>query len=101
MFVDGVTSVPLLSAAPGPQSPGWQHLCALAAAAAIVVVEEMPVPPEREWVNSLKQHLTGTGTGLLAVDTSCCMPMRVVRDRYEKYGDCFVCRLVSDCLWER
>ena len=85
VFVDGATAAPAIThAAPGPQCLGWKHLCALAARAAVVVVEEMPVPPERGWVQALERHLQGTQTGLVAVDTACTMPMAVVNQRYEK-----------------
>lgn len=104
VFVDGTTMRPTPpSTAPGSTTAGWQQLCALAARAALVVVEDMPVAPERGWVATLAQHLRdkGEGTGLLAVDTACCLPMQVVGKRYDKCvvggGGGVVCTVL--CWW--
>ena len=49
------------------------HLATLAARAALVVTEDMPVSPLREWTAALADH-----AAMWAVDTACLAPMRRV-----------------------
>lgn len=52
------------------------HLRTLAAAAALVVTEEMPVAPLRDWTRTLGDVWT--------VDTACVVPMPLVRRPYDR-----------------
>ena len=55
----------------GHQGP---HLKTLAAQAAVVITEDLPVPPLRQWT----RHLSGAcATPVWAVDTACILPMRL------------------------
>lgn len=67
------------------QWPGWLALCNLAARSALVVTEDMPVPPEADWLQALAQQLAG-GRGLWAVDTACVVPMQLSKRAYERAG---------------
>lgn len=58
-------------ARPGHRQP---HLRNLAAAAAVVVTEEMPVDPPRHFLERLGQR---TAAPLVAVDTACIVPMQL------------------------
>ena len=57
---------------PGHRGP---HLKTLAQSAALVLTEDMPVYPLREWTRHLADQLS---TAFWAVDTACVVPMRVV-----------------------
>jgi len=60
---------------PGP------HLPHLAGRAAVVVTEDIPVSPIRDWT----QELQGVTTApLLAVDTACVVPMRLVGKAFDR-----------------
>ena len=63
--------------------PGHQgsHLKTLAARAAVIVTEEMPVDPLRSWTNSLA---AAVAPPVLAVDTACVVPMRIVDRAYDR-----------------
>jgi hypothetical protein len=65
--------------------PGWQALLQLASRAALVVTEDMPVPPDADWLEALAQQLP-PGRGLWAVDTACVVPMQLVKKAYERAG---------------
>jgi hypothetical protein len=65
-----------------PREPGQQSpLHALAARAVLVVVEEFPVPPLRQWTERLARRLR---TPVWAVDCRCLIPMQWHRQRYER-----------------
>jgi photolyase PhrII len=57
------------------------HLRHLASLARVVVTEDFPVEPVRSWVERLASRLT---TPLLAVDTACIVPMRLVGRSYDR-----------------
>ena len=57
------------------------HLATLADRAAVIVTEEMPVAPFREWTSSVARSASSP---VLAVDTACIVPMRVVGRAYER-----------------
>jgi hypothetical protein len=63
--------------------PGWQALLQLASGAALVVSEDMPVPPDSTWLSALAQQLP-PGRGLWAVDAACVVPMQLVGKAYER-----------------
>ena len=62
------------------QRPGHRgaHLKTLAAAAALVVTEDMPVPPLRRWTAAVAHAAAGP---VWCVDTACVVPMRLVPGR--------------------
>lgn len=62
---------------------GWRSLARLAAGAAVVVTEDMPVPPHSTWLLALNHELPAD-VPLVAVDTACLLPMRLVRACHEK-----------------
>lgn len=69
---------------PGHRGP---HLATLAARAALVVTEEMPVTPLREWTRALAER---SPAPVWAVDTACVVPMREVGrgvDRAYRYRE--------------
>ncbi len=57
------------------------HLTALARRAAAVVTEDMPVEPWSRWTHALAQTVK---TPVLAVDTDCVVPMRLVGRLYDR-----------------
>ncbi len=59
------------------ERPGFRdpYLVSLAERAALVVTEDMPVDPPRRFLQSL---VARTSTAILAVDTACVVPMKVV-----------------------
>ena len=57
------------------------HLKTLAARAAVVVTEEMPVEPLRSWTGALA---SSSDTPIVAVDTACVVPMQLVGKPYER-----------------
>jgi hypothetical protein len=59
---------------PGHRGP---HLVTLAERAAVVITEDFPVPPVDRWTRALAERVEGTP--VLAVDTACILPMRLVR----------------------
>ncbi len=63
---------------PGHRGP---HLQTLAEASALVVTEDMPVEPLRRWTAALGHRVDRT---LIAVDTACVVPMRLVGKSYER-----------------
>lgn len=65
------------------RTAGWRALARLAAGAAVVVTEDMPVPPHSNWLLALREELPG-GVPLVAVDAACVLPMRLVRTCHEK-----------------
>lgn len=71
------TSPPLLSAA------GWRALVRLASGAAVVITEDMPVPPHSGWLLALSAALPPS-VHLAAVDAACVLPLRLVRSCHEK-----------------
>lgn len=62
---------------------GWKALVRLASHAAVVVAEDFPVPPESAWLQQLARQLPLT-VQLVAVDTACVLPMRLVPKCHEK-----------------
>lgn len=51
------------------------HLAKLANDAALVIVEDMPVDPQRRFLGALKRSCV---TSIVAVDTACVVPMQIV-----------------------
>jgi hypothetical protein len=66
---------------PGARGP---FLVTLATQAALVVTEEMPVPPLREWTTRLAEHLTAANVPLWIADASCVVPLARTRQRYDR-----------------
>ena len=64
------------------ETPGWQRLLQLAQGCALVVMEDMPIPHNRRWLQALRTALPGQ-TQLWAVDTASVMPMLAVERKYE------------------
>jgi deoxyribodipyrimidine photolyase len=56
----------------------------LAEEAALVVTEDAPFPPLSSWTTRLAVHLGSKGILLLAVDSSCVVPMPLVARRYDR-----------------
>ncbi|KAK9842891.1 hypothetical protein WJX74_003996 [Apatococcus lobatus] len=65
------------------QGRGWDALLRLASRAAVVITEDMPVPPDAQWLQDLKQQLPEE-VPVWAVDTACVVPMRLLGKSYEK-----------------
>ena len=65
------------------ERPGHRgaHLKTLADQAALVVTEDLPVPPLTTWTARLRD---ATSTPLWAVDTACILPMRLVDEGYDR-----------------
>jgi deoxyribodipyrimidine photolyase len=63
---------------PGHRGP---HLRALASRAALVIIEDMPVEPLSHWTRTRRRN---TKTPIVAVDTSCVVPMRLVGKAYDR-----------------
>ncbi len=59
-------------------------LLELAQQAALVVTEDVPVPPLAEWTHRLASHLALHDVPLLATDASCIVPMPLVMKRYDR-----------------
>jgi photolyase PhrII len=57
------------------------HLVALGEQARLVVTEEMPVDPPRRFLKKLATHVS---TPILCVDTSCVVPMQLVKKPYTR-----------------
>ena len=57
------------------------HLVELAAAAKVVVTEEMPVDPPRRFLRALAEK---TDTKILCVDTACVAPMQLISKPYTR-----------------
>ena len=57
------------------------HLVTLGEQAAVVVTEEMPVDPPRQFLESLKSK---TATPILCVDTACVVPMQLLKKSYTR-----------------
>lgn len=58
IYVEGATKHEDLphatsQARPPAQGRGWDALCSLASRAAVVVTEDMPVPPDAQWLQVL------------------------------------------------
>lgn len=68
---------------PPHPAAGWQALVRLASSAALVVTEDMPVPPDADALQALAAALP-PGVQVVAVDAACLLPMRLVRKCYEK-----------------
>ncbi|KAK9817818.1 hypothetical protein WJX72_002689 [[Myrmecia] bisecta] len=64
-------------------SRGWQALLELAARAQLVVTEEMPVAPERGWLEDMVKQLDAA-VPVWAVDTACIIPMKLLGKAHEK-----------------
>jgi len=65
-------------ARPGHRGP---HLATLAQRAAAVVTEDMPTVPMRRWAHRLAE---AAPVAVLAVDTACVLPMRLVGRAYDR-----------------
>ncbi|MCA9261345.1 MAG: NAD(P)-binding protein [Planctomycetales bacterium] len=76
---------------PGSVGP---HLHTLAARAAVVVVEEMPVEPGRKWARRLAAVAP---CAVVAVDAACIAPMQSLGQAYER---AFEFRDAARALWE-
>ena len=63
---------------PGHRGP---HLRTLADLASVVITEDMPVEPLCRWANRLARK---TSAPVVAVDTACVVPMRIVGKAYER-----------------
>ena len=63
---------------PGHRGP---HLKTLAARAALVVTEDLPVPPLTGWTRALRDSVD---TPLWVVDTACILPMKGVHKAYDR-----------------
>jgi photolyase PhrII len=63
---------------PGHRGPHLRHL---AGRAALVVTEEMPVRPLRQWTEKLA---AGTSTPVWPVDTACVVPMRLAGKAHDR-----------------
>ena len=57
------------------------HLKTLASLASVVVTEDMPVSPLRNWTTALSKGVT---TPILCVDTACVVPMQLVGRAYDR-----------------
>ncbi len=57
------------------------HLITLAEQAALVVTEEMPVDPPRQFLKALTSRVA---TPILCVDTACVVPMQLVKQPYTR-----------------
>ena len=69
---------------PGARGP---MLVELATLAALVVTEEVPVPPLDAWTARLGAHLEAAGVPLWTVDASCVVAMPLVTQRHDRaYG---------------
>ena len=66
---------------PGARGP---MLVELAKQAALVVTEDVPVPPLDAWTARLGEHLAAAGVPLWTVDASCVVAMPLVAKRYER-----------------
>ncbi len=66
---------------PGARGP---MLIELAKLAALVVTEDIPVPPLDAWTARLGARLEGAGVPLWTVDASCVVPMPLVAKRYDR-----------------
>jgi photolyase PhrII len=66
---------------PGARGP---MLAELAERAALVVTEDVPVPPLDAWTARLAARLEGAGVPLWTVDASCVVPMPLVAKRYDR-----------------
>lgn len=68
------------------ERPGHRgrHLETLARQAALVVTEEMPVSPLRDWTRGLADSLQEHDVPTWAVDTACVVPMRVMGKGIER-----------------
>ena len=66
---------------PGTRVP---MLVELAKRAAVVVTEDVPVPPLDAWTARLGEHLAAAGVTLWTVDASCVVAMPLVAKRYER-----------------
>ncbi|CAN5469726.1 hypothetical protein BH11MYX1_BH11MYX1_41450 [soil metagenome] len=66
---------------PGARGP---MLVELAKRAALVVTEQVPVPPLDAWTAQLGARLADAGVPLWTVDASCVVPMPLVAKRYER-----------------
>jgi photolyase PhrII len=74
---------------PGHRGP---HLRTLSEQAALVVTEEMPVRPLRQWTRFL---VGAVSTTVWCVDTACVVPMRLVGKAYDR---AFAYRKATDAL---
>lgn len=70
-------------------------LLALAARAALVVTDEMPIEPQRRWVQSLYRH---SQAPLWCVDGSCVVPMRALPRSYDR---AFAFERAVQPFWEK
>ena len=66
---------------PGARGP---MLAELAKLAALVVTEDVPVPPLDAWTASLGARLERAGVPLWTVDASCVVPMPLVAERHDR-----------------
>ena len=66
---------------PGARGP---VLAALSQRAALVVTEDVPVPPIDGWTARLAGRLAAAGVPLWLVDASCIVPMPLLGKRYER-----------------
>jgi photolyase PhrII len=66
---------------PGARGP---MLIELAECAALVVTEDVPVPPLDAWTARLAARLADAGVPLWTVDASCVVPMPLVGKRYDR-----------------
>ena len=65
------------------ERPGQEgdHLVTLGALAALIVTEDLPVPPLTGWTRRLSERTT---TPLWVVDTACILPMMLVREPVDR-----------------
>jgi hypothetical protein len=61
----------------------WQALRRLAARSELMVIEDMPAPPDTTWAQQLADELPNA-VALWCVDTACIVPMSLVTKRYER-----------------
>jgi photolyase PhrII len=66
---------------PGARGP---MLAPLAKLAALVVTEDVPIPPLDAWTARLGAHCADAGVPLWVVDASCVVPMPLVAKRYDR-----------------
>ena len=66
---------------PAARGPMLRALCE---SAALVVTEDVPVPPLDSWTARLAARLAKTSVPLWAVDASCVVPMPLVGSRYDR-----------------
>jgi hypothetical protein len=77
VYIDGAR------APDGGAVDSWQALRRLAERSVLVVIEDMPAPPETTWAQRLADELP-VAVALWAVDTACIVPMNLVTKRYER-----------------